>query len=64
MHKRIIYKTESNGVIVIVPTNEYLAEHTIEELAASLVPENTQYEIVDINDIPQDRLFRDAWTWE
>ena len=53
--KRIIYKTESDGVAVIVPAD------TIEACMKD-IPEGAIYEIVD--DVPEDRTFRDAWTWE
>jgi len=53
--KRIIYKTESGGVAVIVPAD------TIEACMKD-IPEGAIYEIVD--DVPTDRTFRDAWTWE
>ncbi len=55
MNQRIIYKTESGGVAVIVPTD------TIEACMKD-IPEGAIYEIVD--DVPEDRTFRDAWTWE
>ena len=59
--KRIIYKQEDGGVAVLVPSPEYLQDHTIEELAAKDVPANTPFEIVDT--VPTDRTFRGAWTW-
>jgi hypothetical protein len=40
-----------------------LAEHTIEELAAKVVPAGKPYQIVDVSDIPTDRTFRDAWEY-
>lgn len=56
--KRIIYQNESGGVSVIVPTGEL----SIEEVAAKDVPVgNIPYWIVDISEIPSDRLFRSAW---
>ena len=61
--KRIIYKTEEGGVAVIVPTPEYLQDHTIEELAAKDVPEGADFEIVDTDIVPSDRTFRGAWIW-
>ena len=64
MNQRIIYKTESGGVAVIVPAPEYMETHTIEELAEKDVPPNTPYEIVDVSEIPEDRTWRGAWTWE
>ena len=61
--KKIIYPTEEGGVAVIVPSPEYLANHTIEEVAAKDVPPGTPYEIVDESEIPSDRRFRNAWEY-
>jgi hypothetical protein len=61
--KRIIYKNPNNTVSIIVPTQEYLETHTIEELALKDVPANTPYKIVDVSDIPTDRTFRNAWEY-
>ena len=61
--QRIIYKTEEGGVAVLIPTPEYLQDHTIEELAAKDVPEGAVFEIVEDADVPSDRTFREAWTW-
>jgi hypothetical protein len=61
--KRIIYKNSDNSVSIIVPTEEYLETHTIEELAIKDVPENTPYKIVDVSEIPTDRTFRNAWEY-
>ena len=63
MNKRIIYKTEDGGVAVIVPTEEWLEAHTIQQLAAKDVPPGAEFKIVDISDIPEDRTFRDAWEY-
>jgi hypothetical protein len=60
---RIIYETEEGGVAVLIPTPEYLQDHTIEELAAKDVPEGAEFEIVKDTDVPSDRTFREAWTW-
>ena len=62
--KRIIYKTDEGGVAVIIPTLEVLETVTIEEIAAKDVPEGKEYHIVDVSDIPEDRTFRNAWTWQ
>ena len=61
--KRIIYPTDEGGVAVIVPSAEYLADHTIEELAAKDVPAGKVYQIVDEADVPSDRTFRNAWEY-
>lgn len=64
MEKRIIYPTDDGGVAIIIPSPEFLASHTIEELAAKDVPAGKPYQIVDAADIPTDRTFRAAWTYE
>jgi hypothetical protein len=61
--KRIIYKTPDGGVAVLVPSPEYLQDHTMEDLAAKDVPEGAEYTIVDTADIPTDRTFRNAWEY-
>ena len=61
--KRIIYKTDEGGVAVIVPSAEYLADHTIEELAAKDVPARKPYQIIDEADVPSNRTFRNAWEY-
>jgi hypothetical protein len=62
MNSRIIYPNDDGGVSILIPTPEYMAEHTIEELAAKDVPAGKPYKIVDVADIPTDRTFRNAWT--
>jgi len=64
MNQRIIYPTDDGGVAIIVPAPEYLAEHTIEELAAKDVPAGKSFKIVDVSDIPTDRTFRNAWEYQ
>jgi len=61
MDKRIVYKNNDGTISIIVPANCGL---TIEEIAAKDVPEGKEYHIVDVAEIPTDRTFRDAWTWE
>jgi hypothetical protein len=61
MNSRIIYPTDDGGVAVIVPADCGL---TIEQIAAKDVPAGKPYEIVDVADIPSDRTFRGAWSWQ
>jgi len=61
MNQRIIYQTNEGGVAIIVPADCGL---TIEEIAAKDVPAGVAYSIVDVADIPIDRTFRGAWSWE
>lgn len=63
MNQRIIYPNDDGGVSILIPSSEYLAEHTIEELAAKDVPEGKPFQIVDVTDIPSDRTFRNAWEY-
>jgi hypothetical protein len=63
MNQRIIYPTDE-GVAVVVPTPEYLEAHTMEQLAQSVVPAGKPFQIVDVADIPTERTFRGAWSWE
>ena len=62
MNSRIIYPTDDGGVAVIIPAPE--CGLTIEEIAAKDVPQGKEYHIVDVSDIPEDRTFRNAWTWQ
>ena len=61
---RIVYKTTEGGVAVIIPTPEELNTMTVEEIAIKDVPTGKEYHIVEDSEIPSDRTFRDAWTWE
>jgi len=61
MDKRIVYKNDDGSVSIIVPADCGL---TVEEIAAKDVPSGKDYHIVNASDIPSDRTFRNAWTWE
>ena len=64
MNQRIIYPNNDGGVSILIPTPEYLAKHTIEDLAAKDIPVGKPYKIVDVADIPTDRTFRNAWEYQ
>lgn len=61
MNLRIIYPTDAGGVAIIIPAPE--CGLTIDEIAAKDVPEGKPFKIVDVSDIPTDRLFRNAWEY-
>jgi hypothetical protein len=61
---RIIYPNDDGGVSIIVPTPEALETMAIEEIAAKDVPAGKSFKIVDVSDIPSDRTFRNAWSYE
>jgi hypothetical protein len=62
MDKRIVYQNDEGGISIIVSAEE--CGLTIEEIAAKDVPQGKEYYIVDVSDIPEDRTFRNAWTWQ
>ena len=59
-NKRVIYDNGEGGVSIIVPS-PYCP--SLDQLAAS-VPAGRAYQVIDISDVPSDRTFRDAWTYE
>lgn len=63
---RIIYPDDNGGVAVLIPAPEWLAQegNTLEALAAKDVPAGKPWQIVDAADIPTDRTFRGAWSWQ
>lgn len=56
---RIIYPTADGGVAVIVPAPN--CGLSLNEIAAKDVPPGTDFQIVDVSEIPSDRTFRKAW---
>ncbi len=63
--KRIIYPTDDGGVAVIIPAPEWLLQpgNTLETLAAKDVPVGKTWKIIDVSELPTDRLFRAAWEY-
>ena len=55
--KRIIFQTIEDGIAIIVPTGKL----PIEEVARKDVPAGVPYKIIDTDDVPSDRTFRNAW---
>ena len=53
---KIIYPT-ATGIAIIHSTGEL----SIEEVAAKDVPANTPYRIINDDEVPSDRTFRNAW---
>ncbi len=61
MNQRIIYPTDDGGVAVIIPAPD--SGLSIEEIAAKDVPEGKPYKIINAEDVPSDRTFRNAWEY-
>jgi hypothetical protein len=56
MNQRIIYPN-GNGISIVIPTGEL----PVDEVARKDVPAGVPYLIVDVDFIPTDRTFRNAW---
>jgi len=60
--KRIIYKKDDGGVGILIPAEK--CNLTIDQIAAKDVPSGKPFTIVNLSEIPTDRTYRDAWTYE
>tara|TARA_B100000427_G_scaffold322083_1_gene323585 strand:+ start:121 stop:321 length:201 start_codon:yes stop_codon:yes gene_type:complete len=60
--KRIIYKRDDGGVGIIIPAEK--CDLTIDQIAAKDVPAGKPFTIVNVSEIPTDRTYRGAWTYE
>ena len=59
-NKRIIYDNGEGGVSIVVPSPSC---PSIDRLIQD-VPAGRKYQVVDISEVPSDRTFRNAWTYE
>lgn len=57
-NQRIIYPNDEGGVAIVVPAPGVALEDVLKA-----VPAGKPYKIVDVAEIPSDRLFRDAWSY-
>lgn len=60
--KKIIYKNDFGGIDIVHPTPEAVAQFGIDAIAKKDVPEGKPYAIIAADDLPTDRMFREAWT--
>jgi hypothetical protein len=60
-NKRIIYPNDEGGVSIVVPAPD--CELSLEQIAGKDVPAGKPYQIVDASEIPDDRSYRNAWTF-
>jgi hypothetical protein len=62
MNKVIIYPNPAilGQICVIIPTGEI----SIEEVAKKDVPQGLPYKILNKSDLPDTKLFRDAWEYD
>ena len=59
--KRIVYIEEDGSIAIICPSDN--TSLTVEEIQAKDVPDGLTSYIIDKNDVPTDRSFRNAWTY-
>lgn len=55
--RRILYPQDNGGVTILIPAEGYDFEAIIHQC----VPKGLPYIVVNVDDIPSDRTFRDAW---
>lgn len=55
-NKRILYTNADGGLSVIIPATGATVEQVLQA-----VPAGAHYEIVDVEHVPTDRTFRNAW---
>ena len=60
--KRIIYPNDEGGVSIVVPSPN--TSLSLAEIEARVVPSGKPSQTVNATDIPSDRTYRDAWTYE
>jgi len=59
-NKRVIYDNGEGGVSILVPSTHC---PSIDRLIQD-VPAGRAYQVIDMSEVPTDRTFRDAWTFE
>jgi hypothetical protein len=60
--RRIIYPNDEGGVSIVVPSPN--CNLSLEQIIGQSVPTGKPYQIVNVEDIPTDRNYRNAWTYE
>jgi hypothetical protein len=60
LSKRVIFPNEEGGVSILIPSSEC---PNIDTLIAN-VPAGKSYQVVNVSEIPDDRTYRNAWTYE
>lgn len=61
-NKRVIFDNGEGGVSILVPSPN--CELSLEEIMDKDVPAGRSKQIVDVSEIPTDRIYRNAWTFE
>lgn len=56
----IIYPNNQGGIAIVLPAPD--CGMPLEEIARKDVPQGVPFRIIPASAIPQDRIYRDAWT--
>lgn len=59
--KRIVYTQDNGTVAVVIPADN--CDLTVEQIRDKDVPSGKTSYIIDKDEIPTDRTFRNAWTY-
>ena len=59
--KRIVYTQDNGTVAVVIPADN--CDLTVEQIRDKDVPSGKTAYIIDKDEIPTDRTFRNAWTY-
>lgn len=60
--KRVIYPNDEGGVSIVVPAPN--CGLTLEQIIDKSVPSGKSYQVLDVSEVPDDRTYRNAWTYE
>lgn len=61
---KIVFANQDGSIGIIHPTSEALSVMTMGEIARKDVPTGRPFKIIQDEDVPTDRTFRDAWTMD
>ena len=61
-NKRVIFDNGEGGVSILVPSPN--CELSLEQIIAKDIPAGRPRQIVNNTDLPLDRTYRNAWTYE
>jgi len=56
----ILFRKDDNSIGYIYSGSEF---HSLEEIAVLDVPKGAEWKIIDEEELPADKTFRDAWVW-
>jgi hypothetical protein len=58
---RIIYPNNNDSISIVIPVEDTVDLHKI---AKANTPAGIPYKIINVNELPTDRTFRSAWTYD